>query len=59
VLHKLIFGSDYPVSTPAENVEGLQNVNRILEGTHLPRVSEQAMEEIIHRNSLALLGLAE
>jgi len=59
VLDKLLFGSDYPLSTPAETAHGLRNVNRILEGTHLPRVSEEAMEEIIHRDSLGLLGLAD
>jgi hypothetical protein len=59
VLHKLLLGSDYPVSTPQENIETLQHPNRIVEGTNLPRISEAAMEEIIHRDSLSLLGLAE
>lgn len=59
VLHKLIFGSDYPVSTPAENMAGIRSINQILEGTHLPRISEVAMEEIIYRDSLDLLGLVE
>jgi hypothetical protein len=58
VLHKLLFGTDYLVSTPQENLDVLRNPNRILEGTHLPRISEVAMEEIIHRDSLSLLGLA-
>lgn len=57
VLHKLLFGTDYLVSTPQENIEVLRHPNRILEGTALPRISETAMEEIIYRDSLALLGL--
>ena len=59
VLHKLLFGTDYLVSTPQENLDALRNPNRILEGTHLPRISEAAMEEIIHRDTLSLLGLAD
>jgi predicted TIM-barrel fold metal-dependent hydrolase len=58
VLHKLLFGTDYGVSTPQENIDALRDPNRIVEGTNLPRISEAAMEEIIHRDSLSLLGLA-
>jgi hypothetical protein len=59
VLNKLLFGTDYLVSTPQENLDVLRNPNRILEGTHLPQISEAAMEEIIYRDSLSLLGLAD
>lgn len=58
VLHKLLFGTDYLVSTPQENLDALRNPNRIVEGTNLPRISEAAMEEIVHRDTLGLLGLA-
>lgn len=57
ILPKLLFGTDYLVSTPQENMDALRNPNCILEGTHLPRISEAAMEEIIYRDSLSLLGL--
>lgn len=57
VLDKILFGSDFPIATPAETMAGLRNVNAIVEGTRLPRVPEDKIEEIIHRNSLALLGL--
>ena len=59
VLHKLLFGTDYLVSTPQENISALQNPNRIVEGTNLPRLSEAALEEIIYRDSLRLLGLED
>jgi len=59
VLGKLFLGSDFPVSTPQENVEALLHPNRVVEGTNLPRISETAMEKIIHRDSLSLLGLTE
>jgi hypothetical protein len=38
-------------------MDGLRRVNAILEGTQLPRVPEEKIEEIIYRDSLALLGL--
>ncbi len=57
VLDKLLFGTDYPIATPQETMEGLLNVNQIVEGTALPRVPEEALQEILHRDSLTLLGL--
>ena len=33
VLHKLLFGSDYPVTTPASTVEALAKVNDLIRGT--------------------------
>lgn len=57
VMHKLLFASDYSAATPQETIDGCRRVNAILEGTKLPRVPENAMEEIIHRDSLDLLGL--
>ena len=57
VLDKLIFGSDYPIFTPAQTMAGLRATNDILEGTALPRVPEEEIEAIIHRDSLQLLGL--
>jgi len=56
-LDKLLFGSDFPVATPKETMEGLRNVNDILEGTKLPRIPRKAIEAIINRNSLELLGI--
>lgn len=57
VLDKLLLGTDFPVTTVQETIDGLRGVNRIVEGTHLPRVPEDRIEEIIHRDALGLLGL--
>lgn len=57
VTHKILFGSDYPFATPAASVEGLYALNQMVDGTHLPRVSQDTLDNIIHRESLALLGL--
>ncbi|HEY7029896.1 MAG TPA: amidohydrolase family protein [Thermomicrobiales bacterium] len=57
VLHKLLFGSDFPIASPQETMDALWRVNDITEGTKLPRVPEDALDAILHRDSLALLGL--
>jgi hypothetical protein len=57
VFHKLLFGSDFPITTVQENIDALRGVNDILEGTKLPHVPEDEIEALIHRDSLTLLGL--
>ena len=57
VLDKILFGSDFPITTVQETVDHLRRVNEMVEGTHLPRVPQDAVEEIIHRDALSLLGL--
>jgi hypothetical protein len=57
VQDKLLFGSDWPFATPAETAAGLRSINRFTEATALPRVPDEVIEQIIGRDSLALLGL--
>ncbi|WP_020577008.1 amidohydrolase family protein [Actinopolymorpha alba] len=59
VTHKLLFGSDYPIATSAEAMDGLRRVNAIVEGSKLPRVPDDAIERIIHADALSALGLAK
>jgi uncharacterized protein len=58
VTHKLLFGSDFPLATPLETITGLRAVNTILDGTSLPRVPAELIEDIISRDTLAALGIA-
>ena len=55
---KLLFGSDLPIATPQETMDGLWRVNDLTVGTHLPPVPLAELEAIVQRDSLALLGLA-
>lgn len=55
--HKLLFGSDYPITHAGEAMAGLRRVNDIVDGTKLPRVPEEAIEGIIHADALGALGL--
>jgi uncharacterized protein len=58
VLDKLLFGTDYPFTTPASTIAALKKVNDLVAGTNMPRIPEAKIEEMIHRDSLPLLGLA-
>jgi uncharacterized protein len=55
VLGKLLFGSDFPVATPAEGIAGLRAVAAV--GTGLPPVPAAELEAILARDTLGLLGI--
>lgn len=57
VWDKVLFGTDYPFTTVDASIDGLRKLNDQLEGTSLPRLSTDAIEAMIHRDSLAILGL--
>lgn len=58
VMHKLLFGTDYPFTTSAESLAGVRGVNRIIGDSPLPRVSLEAVEQILERDAFGLLGIA-
>jgi len=58
VLHKLVFGSDYPVATPQETLDGTLAVNNVIAGTGLPPVDVEALQAALERDTLALLGIS-
>ncbi len=58
VWNKVLFGTDYPFTTVDASLAGLRGLNRMVEGTNLPRLDPDKMEEMIHRDSLRILGLA-
>jgi len=59
VLHKLLFGTDYPFTKAQDSLNGVRNVNHVAAKSGLPRVSEAAIEEILARDALALLGISK
>ncbi len=59
VMHKLLFGSDFPVTTPKYAMERLRDVNAIVEGTKMPQISLEQVEQIIHADALGALNLAD
>ena len=57
--HKVLFGSDFPFTTTADSVNGLRNINAVLAQSGLPRIPDEAIEGIIFRDALSLLGLED
>src|SRR5207244_1474477 len=57
VWSKLLFGTDFPVTTVDETVQGLRRLNQMLEGSALPRLNPDEIERLIYRNAWDLLEL--
>ncbi|QDV69303.1 Amidohydrolase [Rosistilla carotiformis] len=57
VWDKLLFGSDYPFTTVNDSIAGLQKLNTMVEGTNLPRLDDQKIEQLIHRDGFEILGI--
>lgn len=53
VVDKIYFGTDFPFSRLGESIDGLNNINDQLEGTKLPRVSEETKASILQSNPFA------
>jgi hypothetical protein len=56
VWEKVLFGTDFPVTTVAETVAGLRALGDVrIDRFSLPK---ERINQLIHRDALALLGLA-
>lgn len=53
---RLLFGSDYPMWTLREAVEGLRELSRS-GATGLPRVGDETLDWLLNGNPLAAFGL--
>jgi hypothetical protein len=50
---KLFWGTDFPFTKVDEAIDSLRNINRPVEGTGLPRVSDETIERILNSNPFA------
>ncbi len=57
VWNKLLFGTDYPFTTVDATLKTLRNYDQLVAGTNLPRLNQKAIEEMIYRDTLKILGL--
>ena len=48
VTDKIFFGTDYPFTTLEESINGLKNVNQLVEDSKLPRVTNETIERILY-----------
>src|SRR6476620_7906842 len=56
IWNKILFGTDYPFTTVNATIDGLHKLNDFTKGTGLPKLNEKAIEEMIYRDSLTILG---
>ena len=57
VTDKLLFGTDYPIATLDETVEGLHNIVNLSKEMRLPALPDDLPEQILYCDTLNLLGL--
>lgn len=57
VAEKLLMGSDFPFTTPADNIQALKRVNHVTGSSGLPQVPDDIIVRLIERDTLDLLGL--
>ena len=57
VLDKVFFGSDWPVTTPEQTLNGINNLNKYADKYRLPNFSEEILKKIIDRNVIDLLEI--
>lgn len=53
IIDKIYFGTDFPFARVEESVEGLERINDQLEGTRLPRVSDETIRHILQSDPLS------
>jgi uncharacterized protein len=58
VWSKILFGSDYPFTTVDASLAGMRRLNEMLQGTMLPRLDMDKMEQMFQRDTLSLLGIS-
>ena len=57
VTDRLLFGSDFPFSKPADAIKTIYSLYSLTHGTHLPNVPREKVRSIVERNVLECLGL--
>jgi len=51
--NKIFWGTDFPFTSVADSIAGLRNVNAVIAGSGLPRVSQDTIDQILHSDPTA------
>jgi predicted TIM-barrel fold metal-dependent hydrolase len=46
--NKIFWGTDFPFTTVADSIAGLRDVNQVIAGSGLPRVTQDTIDQILH-----------
>ena len=55
--NKLLFGSDFPFTTPQEAIVAIYSINTLTHGTMLPTIPREQLRGIVEHDTLACLGI--
>lgn len=58
VWHKLLFGTDYPFTTVNATLQTLEQLSDMFAVSDAGRLDQDAIQKMIHRDSLGILGLS-
>jgi predicted TIM-barrel fold metal-dependent hydrolase len=58
VWHKLLFGTDYPFTTVNATLQTLDQLSDMFAVSSTGRLNQEAIQKMIHRDALGLLGLS-
>jgi len=58
VIDKVLFGSDFPYSTPSAAIKCVYRLHEVTQGTNLPSVPREALRSMVERDALTALGIA-
>jgi predicted TIM-barrel fold metal-dependent hydrolase len=51
--NKIFWGTDFPFTSVAESIAGLRNVNQVIAGSGLPRVTQDTIDQILYSDPTA------
>ncbi len=57
VMHKILFGTDYPFFTAEQTISGLMRASELAQTARLPEIPRERIKEIIHHDSFVALGI--
>jgi len=57
VLHRLLFGSGFPLASPQEAITAIYSVNTYSHGTNLPGIPRPLLQAIVEQQAAQFLGL--
>lgn len=56
-MNQVLFGSNYPHTTPEQAIKTIYSVNTLTQGTQLPSVPREQLRNIVERDAVTTLGL--
>lgn len=56
-IDQVLFGSNFPHTTPEQAIKTIYSVNTLTQGTQLPSVPREQLRTIVERDTIAALGL--